>query len=221
MKYKAALFDYDGTIVDSNGVIVASWNYMCNKFIGHQLPEEMLVKTFGLPLLDAFRAVADEYGLEVTDDLLKEMDKAYTGYQYEHTLQGYPTFDGMIDLIKRLHAEGVKLAIVTSRRKKSLYEGLERYGILDCFDSIICDESTNIHKPEAEPALLACRGCNVDPKDALMIGDSRFDIACGNNAGCSSCFVNWSFSNTREQVEEFSPATYYVDNAEEIFNIII
>ena len=219
-KYKAVLFDYDGTIVDSNSVIVQSWNYMCNKFVGHELPKEMLVKTFGLPLLDAFRAVAKEYGLKVDDETIKAMDEAYTSYQYMHTLEGYPTFPGMIDLVKRLHEEGIKVAIVTSRRKKSLYEGLERYGIADCFDAIICDESTDIHKPQPMPAILACEGCGVDFKDALMVGDSRFDIACGNNAGCDTCFVNWSFSNTKEEVEAYSPATYYVGSSEEIYEIV-
>ena len=221
MKYKAVLFDYDGTIVDSNQVIVESWNYMTKKFVGEVLPTSMLIKTFGLPLIDAFKMVAADYGLEVTDDLLKQMDEAYSGYQYQQTIDGYPTFPGMIDLIKNLHKEGVKLGIVTSRRKKSLYEGLKRYGVLECFDAIICDESTDIHKPEPEPALLACQQAGVEPKDALMVGDSRFDIACGNRAGCDSCFVNWSFSNTRAQVEEFSPATYYIDKAEEIFNIVM
>ena len=102
MKYKAVLFDYDGTIVDSNQVIVESWNYMTKKFVGEVLPTDMLIKTFGLPLIDAFKHVAKDYGLEVTEELLHEMDKAYSGYQYEHTLDGYPTFPGMIELIKKL-----------------------------------------------------------------------------------------------------------------------
>lgn len=221
MRYEAVLFDYDGTIVDSNPVIVASWQHMAKKFIGHEIPEDILRKTFGLLLMDGFKVIANEYGLPSDEKTLHEMDVTYSSYQKEHIVGGYPVFPGMIELIKDLHRAGVKLGIVTSRRMKSVHEGLEDYGIKDCFSFVVCAETTNIHKPNGYPAKLCCEKLLVDPKDAVMVGDSKYDIACGNNAGCSSIFVNWSFSNTKEDIEEYSKATYYVDSAKEIFDIVV
>lgn len=219
MKYKAILFDYDGTVVDSNKVIMSSWQHMAHEFIGHDIPMELCIKTFGIPLKEGMEFMAKEYGLPQDAQSIEKMTASYTSYQKEHSLGAYPDFPGMVDLIKKLYKDGFKLGIVTSRKKPSLFEGLELYDIKDCFMSIISDESTSVHKPLPDPALLCLKELGVDAKDAIMIGDSKYDIACGNNAGTDSCFVTWSFCNTIEDVNNYSPATYYVSTAEELENV--
>ena len=221
-KYKAVLFDYDGTVADSNQVIVDSWQYMAGKLLGTQFSKEEIVKTFGLTLKEAMFNAAIEHNYPSDEEHVAEMMKVYRSYQFEKLDgAGYPEFPGMVNLIKKLYDAGIKLGIVTSRGMDSLVPGLKFLGVEECFSYLVTCDTTDIHKPNPEPALLCCKGLGEEPKDCLMVGDSRFDIACGNNAGCESCFVSWSFSNAKEDVEAFSPATYYVDSAEEILDIVL
>jgi len=221
-KYKAVLFDYDGTVADSNQVIVDSWQFMARKIIGHELGHEEIIKSFGLTLYQAMVDIAKDYNLPTDEDSIQNMMTLYRSYQNDCLSgAGYPEFPGMVKLIKDLHKEGIKLGIVTSRGTDSLVPGLEYLGINDCFEYLVTCDTTNVHKPDKEPAILCCKGLGVEANEAIMVGDSRFDIACGNNAGCDSIFVSWSFSNTKDDVEKYSPATYYVDSAKEIFDIVI
>lgn len=221
-KYKAVLFDYDGTVANSNQIIVDSWQYMASKLIGAPLTHDEIVKTFGLVLREAMYNCAVAHNLPTDDASIDNMMYTYRSYQFEQLGNcGYPEFPGMVKLIKDLYAAGIKLGIVTSRGSDTLVPNLEYLGVRECFDYLVTCDTTDIHKPNPEPALLCCKGLGVEPKDAIMIGDSRFDIACGNNAGCDSCFVSWSFSNTRADIEAFSPATYYIDKAEEFLDIVL
>ena len=219
-KYKAVLFDYDGTIADSNKIISESWQHLGQVYLGKPFPNEIFLKTFGLTLIDSMVMIAHEYGFPDDPDSIEKMRACYSEYQYSHYSAGYPVFPGMVELIKKLHQDGIKLGIVTSRLRNSLCEGLELHNIKECFGSIICAESTEIHKPDPYPAQLCLKELGVKPEEAIMIGDSKYDIACGNNAGCDSCFVKWSFSNTQEEINEYSPSTYSIETAEEFYKLV-
>ncbi len=67
-----------------------------------------------------------------------------------------------------------------------------------------------------DPALICCRELGIDPCDALMIGDSVFDLQCGNNAGCDSCFVSWSFATPMEKALSEGHPTFVIDSMEQL-----
>jgi len=219
-RYKAVLFDFDGTVVDSNQIIIDSWQNVAKNMLGHEMSLDLVFSTFGRPLEDGYKVVAKATGIAPTEENFAKMHKLYTGYQADNIKAPFPAFPGMIELVKKLHKDGIKLGVVTSRREVSLTNGLTSHDIYDCFDFLVCMETTTIHKPDPYPATLCCEKLGVKPKDAVMVGDSVYDIACGNNAGCDSIFVNWSMSFTKKDVDAYSPATYYVDTAEEIYDIV-
>ena len=217
MKYKAFLFDNDGTLTDSNKLIVESWQYMARKLIGHEVGLDEVYESFGRPLDDVMEDVVKRYNLNCT---YADLCDTYREYQVKHSKGGIPVFDGIPETLDALNDLGIKLGVVTSRINDSVEEILKETGIFDNFDAIIGAYDTNIHKPNPEPALLCCQKLGVDPKDALMIGDAVYDIQCGHNAGCKTCFVAWSACTTLEQAIEGSHPDYIVYSPQELLDLV-
>ena len=199
-KYRAMLFDYDGTLVDTNQLIVDSWNYMYKRHFGGVLTGDDVKWTFGMILRDAIDEQMQRMGHSGYD--LDEIVESYREFQRKPDATPAPPFEGVPELLAELGKRGVLLGIVTSRAQETLMKGLAKYGLTDTFGFIVCAETTQIHKPRPEPALICCEGLGVKPEDSLMVGDSVFDLQCGNNAGCDSAFVTWSFATSREKAEK-------------------
>ncbi len=216
MKFKAFLFDNDGTLTDSNKLIVESWQYMARTLIGHEVGLDEIYESFGRPLEDVMVSVVEKYDLACT---YEDLCNVYRDYQINHSKDAIPVFSGIPEALDSLNDLGIKLGVVTSRVNDSVEQILKETGIFDNFDAIIGAYDTHIHKPNPEPALLCCKKLGIDPKDALMIGDAVYDIRCGHNAGCKTCFVAWSACTTLEQAIEARP-DYIVYNPSELLDLV-
>ena len=211
-KYKAFLFDFDGTLIDTNGYIIDSWTYASEKIFGEmRFDVSFLATNFGTPLEYAVEDTINEYGIE--GYTVEEVCALYREYQQKNPGKIGKAFEGIPELLKGLKEKGVKIGIVTSRTKQTTVDALVLNGIDKYFDRIISVEDTEIHKPLPEPCLLCCEKLGVDPSEALMIGDSKWDIACGNNAGCGSALVSWSFAQKDEGLEGVEKPDYVIEKA--------
>ena len=221
-KYKAVLFDFDGTLIDTNGFILDSWKYASQKIFGE---EEMrfdpayLATHFGTPLEFAVEETIRDYGIEGYS--VAEVCALYREYQKNNQDKFGVPFPGIAELLPALKERGVKLGIVTSRTRQTTIDALARNGLDVYFDAFIAEEDTEIHKPLPEPCLFCCRKLGVDPGDALMVGDSKWDVACGNNAGCGSALVSWSFAQKAEGLEGVEKPDYVIEKAEDILDLTV
>jgi len=217
-KYKAMLFDYDGTLADTNQIIVNAWNYVAKKYLtGKQFELEDLTKYFGKPLREAVILTSQKYGII---DEPENIEAVYRGYQQDHPEDMEGLFPGLETVLNKLKEEGILLGIVTSRGGDSLVLGLESMGVLNLFDAFVSCDDTDIHKPDPTPCLLCCEKLGVDPSEAIMIGDSKHDIECGNRAGAATCFVGWSFCTKKEDLEGLSIPTFFVNDASELIQLV-
>ncbi|MDD2217273.1 MAG: HAD-IIIA family hydrolase [Eubacteriales bacterium] len=208
-KIKAVLFDFDGTIADTEKIILDSWQEVFRRAEGIERPAEEIYKTYGEPLFITmqrfFGEKADEY------------IKIYRDYQSTIFLDEVRMYPGVEELIKRLKSKGYMAAIVTSRLKKSTYEILDKYGLADIFDVIITCEDTEKNKPDPEPALLALERLKIDPQNAVLIGDSSYDMGCGLNAGVKTVLVGWSVSF--DEALGYNP-DYIIEKAEDLEGVL-
>lgn len=216
-KYKAMLFDYDGTIMDTNQLIESSWQHMANVVLGRKLEEEEYIHTYGIPLLKCMDDFAKKHK---TKESGAELAAIYTAYQRQHDSENISLFEGIKELLDALQAKGIKSGIVTSRLKDSTVAGLIRFGLSDYFNALVTADDTDIHKPNPEPALLCCEKLGVDPQDAIMVGDSVYDLLCGKNAGCASCFVEWSVCATKEEAIRRASPDFIVKHPVQLVEII-
>lgn len=181
---KAVLFDFDGTLINTNNLIIESFKYALKKVDNIIVPSEKIVKTFGEPLKMCLTDLSESN----PDELMKK----YKEYNESHHDKMAREFKGVKEGLKELKNMGIKTGIVTSKIKTMANRGLKLIGIEKYIDVIITSEDTEKHKPFGDPAATACELLNVMPEEAVMVGDSHNDILCGKNAGCYTALVKYT-----------------------------
>ncbi|MCI5698712.1 MAG: HAD family hydrolase [Clostridiales bacterium] len=222
MKKTTFLFDFDGTLADTNQIVIDSWQHTFKAVKGNPGDEKWIISTFGEPL---WLSMENAFPGEDVD----EMIEIYREYQKQHYKEEIRPFPGMVDVIRELKRRGHKVGVITSRLRPTTEQGLKAFGIFNEIDAIVCAGETEKHKPNPEPALLGLKKLNSAKEDAVMIGDSDFDIICANRAGITSAMVDWAIADcsdtTGPQVasEELIPKEnvpdIFIKEAEEILNL--
>lgn len=207
---KAVLFDLDGTLIDTNNLIIQSFKYTLKKYFNRDVPESELVMYFGEPLLDTFaRYDKDNAHMLVT-----------TYKTHNETIHDELTKEiaGAKETLQELRALGIKTGVVTSKLRPVAERGLNLFNLKELMDVFISPENTSKHKPEPEPVLKACEILGILPEEALMVGDSHFDILCGKNAGAKTCLVKYT-AQPLEKIMQHNP-DYAIDKINDILDII-
>jgi pyrophosphatase PpaX len=206
---KAILFDLDGTLINTNDLIIKSFKYAFKKHFNKDISREEVVKTFGEPLRDAMERYDKENA-----DLLLSIFRSFNESNHDELAS---KFKGVEEGLKALKEMGIKLAIVTSKRKRMALRGLKLIDAYKYIDIMVCPEDTEKHKPLGDPALKACELLNILPKEAIMVGDSHNDILCGKNAGCKTCLVKYTALSLKDLME-YKP-DYIIDSIENLTQI--
>jgi phosphoglycolate phosphatase len=198
---QAVVFDLDGTLIDSAGDIARALNAaMQNRgfppfemtkvkeMIGGGIPKliERAFLSHGLTRVDLMPVVADFMAAYSADPIA-----ATTLY------------DGALPLLRRLHADGVKIALCTNKEQQISKDILRRLGIHHFFASIVGERDGLPRKPDPEPLLLALRELGVAPGQAVMVGDSGADSGTAKAAGVPIVLVSYGYSHT--PVAELAP----------------
>ena len=207
---KAILFDLDGTLINTNRLIIESFKYAIKTHLNMEMKEEKIVRFFGEPLVKSMNSI-DPENAEGLITAFKSFNESKHDELAEH-------YEGTVEAIKILKNRGIKLGIVTSKRQIMTERSLKLIKVYDDMDVIITPEDTDKHKPDGAPALLACEKLGVLPEEALMVGDSIYDVQCGKNAGNMTCIVTYS-SFSMEELLSHKP-DYVIDNISELVHII-
>ncbi len=210
MKIDTVLFDLDGTVLDTNNLIVQSFQHTYRTISGIEKDRDYIVKSFGEPLVATM-----EREFDIPSE---EAIKIYREFHYDSFENLIDIFPGMDQVVGNLFHEGYKLGVVTSRLRNTTVLGLKKYNLLDYFQCIITADDTNKHKPDPEPIHMALEKLLSKPEQTLMVGDSLFDIKCAHNAGVKSAIVTWSELSQEEYMME-SP-DYIIEKAEDIIKIL-
>lgn len=181
------LFDFDGTIMDTNEIIIESWQTTFRKLRGKEADRDVLLKTFGEPLeatmLGFFPNVPLEESLEI-----------YRDYQRKYFIPSIRLFPGVRELLDALSQQKTKMALVTSRLKFTTDQALEHFDIGKYFQYVVTADDVNRHKPDPLCANLALEALDAQSEQTIMLGDSPLDIMCARNAGVHPVLVSWSMT---------------------------
>ena len=207
------LFDFDGTLVNTNDLIIASWQYTYKHYLGHEVSLEHIVASFGevLPLTMA---------REFPDVDVDEACNVYRDYQLHVAEEMIKTFEGIPDLLKELNARGYRVAIVTSRTRESALRYLDMLEISGYFEDLVTCDDTNKHKPDPEPILVCLRKLGVSANEAVMVGDSPFDMKCANNAGVKSVLVDWRITDSEKAVISDAVVDYEIATPMDLIDVL-
>jgi len=210
MSIKNILFDLDGTLLDTNELIIQSFKHTYKLHLNKHVHKEEIIKSFGEILKITIDREFGEYS--------EEAIKTYRGFQVGNFKKLIAIHNGVGEGVKELHRLGYKLGIVTSRLNESAVRGLKHFGLLDYFESIISADDTEIHKPDPTPALMALAQLGGKRSETIIVGDSPFDILCGKNAGITSVAVGWS-ALPKDIILRCEP-NYVVESMEELMVLI-
>lgn len=212
-KINTVLFDFDGTIMNTNNVIIQSWQHTFRTVEGKERPIEEIVKTFGEPLAITMKKVLPQIPEE-------EGIAIYRGYHFDKFAELITVFPGVLELLGDLKEKEYKVGLVTSRLWNTTKIGLEKFDMGKYFDTIVTCDDTNKHKPDPEPVNIALERLNAKPPEAIMLGDSMFDILCARNAGVRAALVGWALAVSDEEKIGANAPDHILERAEDLFNII-
>lgn len=185
MALRAVLLDFDGTFLDSVELVLAAFRHTFTVHHGAPPPDEAWLRGIGTPLLTQLRELARP------EDDVDELLETYRGYALEHHDRLARPFEGMPEAVRDLRERGLKLAIVTSKRRIGIARGLRPSGMLDAFDVWVCPEDVTHPKPHPESVLSALDQLGVEPADAIFVGDSPHDMKAGRAAGVPTGAARW------------------------------
>jgi len=182
---RATLFDFDGTLVDTTDLIYQSMRHAAGEVLGREISREVLMANVGQPLPRQMELLSAEHA-----EALLASYRLHNEENHDALIKEFP---GVEESLARLHAAGVRVAVVTSKRRFSVDMALKTFpGLGKVVDQWVTMEDTTEHKPRPEPLLkgLELLG-NVPRKQAAYVGDSPFDVAAAKAAGVRSVAVSW------------------------------
>ena len=207
------LWDFDGTLLDTNDVILESWQHTYEHYYGKRMSVEHITKCFGEPLLVTMER-------EFPDVPPKESAEVYREYQKDRAYTWARSIPGVFELVEYLKGKGYKQCIVTSRTTESTLRYLELFNKGHLFDGLVTCDDTDRHKPEPEPILLGLEKMNCSKDEALMVGDGVFDIKCANNAGVKSVLVGWRITDPGNSMIQDAVYDYETETPEDLKKLI-
>lgn len=194
-----AIFDIDGTLVDSRASIFRAATEAARD-IGAPEPEyDRVRKIVGLSLDEAMRTLEPDLDAPTLAAFVAGFRASFARMHAE----GYqePLYDGALDHLRRLHRDGWRLALATGQNRKGVTRNLAREGWADLFISSHCADD-GPGKPDPSMLFAALRACDVRPEYAVMIGDTAHDARMARNAGIAAVGVSWGFHTVEEQRAE-------------------
>ncbi|KPV58125.1 pyrophosphatase [Paenibacillus sp. A3] len=208
---QTVLFDLDGTIVDTNELIIQSFLHTFEGITAEPVTREHIVPNMGRPLIEQMVFFS---GREQVDDLVQK----YRAFNIAHHDELVREFPYVRETLAKLHAAGVKLGVVTSKIRQTTEMGLKLTGLYDYFGTIVTVDDVGKAKPNPEGIHKAVRELGGDLSSALMVGDSHYDIEAAHNAGIPSVAVAWSLKGT-EYLKQYNP-THIIQDMRDIVPIV-
>ncbi|MBD8027805.1 pyrophosphatase PpaX [Ureibacillus sp. Re31] len=207
---KALLFDFDGTLLDTNELILQTFMHVLEeRFPGQYSPKDCM-NFMGPSLKETFE--------QLTPNEVEEMIAKYRQWNETHHDELVKEFDGVIPTLEQLKEQGIRLAIVSTKRNETIEKGLKLMGAKHLFEFWIGTDDVKRVKPDPEPVLLALERLGVSKEDAMMIGDNYHDIQAGKNAGVKTAGVAWSLKG-EEFLQQFNP-DYMLHHMSDLLTIV-
>ncbi|MGG3281256.1 pyrophosphatase PpaX [Paenibacillus solani] len=209
---ETVLFDLDGTIIDTNELIISSFLHVFEAQAPGPLTREQIIPHMGTTLEQQLQTFSG--GVEDVNSLVK----AYRSFNSLHHDEMVKPFPHVNEVVERLHRHGLTLGIVTTKIRPSTMMTLEKFDLERFMSAVITVNDVEQPKPHPEPVLTAVERLGANPATTLMIGDSPVDIQSAKAAGVKAAAVAWSLKG-EEKLMEYDP-DFILKDMRDLYGII-
>jgi len=179
MKYRTILFDIDGTLLDSQELVLRGYETALAAH-GHSVPRTDLTRVLGMTLEHGYNALLPAH---------PHLHEAMVDIHKQHSIDNVDlisTFPRMEEVLAELKARGLQLAAVTNRKPWVGVDIFSNTSLRNYIDLLVTANDVTNPKPHPEPLLLALNKLQSQPHQAMMVGDSDSDILAGKAAGVTT-----------------------------------
>jgi pyrophosphatase PpaX len=206
MRCETVLFDLDGTLIDSGGLILSSFQHATRTVLGREIPEEELMAEVG-----GFGLAAQMSAFDA--DRVDELVRVYREHN-QGIYRQVQAFPGVQSLLERLLDDDRRLGVVTVKARATVDVTFEVLPLLRYFDVVVTGDDTERHKPDPEPLLLALERLGATASSAAYVGDSPFDIRAARAAGMIAIAAAWGGIHPLSRLEAEEPDVVVHEPAE-------
>ena len=186
MRYPVFIFDWDGTLVDSESHIVASLSYAAKQLRLPDLGHHKYKNIIGLGMKEALQTLYPS----LCDKDVERMRQAYAEFFFQSEMTEENLFAGVIDTLEGMKERGISLAVATGKSRNGLNVALKATGLGRFFDIERCADETR-SKPHPMMLQEICAYYGKQAEDCVMVGDTVYDLEMALTIGMDSIGVSY------------------------------
>lgn len=213
-KYDLAVFDMDGTLFDSADTIyhaaIKTFDALGMKNVN--FPRDRFETQIGAHFADIFH----DFGIVVPD--IEHYIDIYKGIYFDF-IDDTKFYPGIPELLDSLKDSGVKLGLLTTKNQHQTERIADHFNLHQWFEVLMGRKPGIKIKPDPEPLEIIISHFGADKTGTVMIGDTEFDIGCGQNAGVDTIALGFGYRD-KQSLLDLKP-TYYANTVEELAKIVL
>lgn len=214
-KFKAVLFDLDGTLINTINDLGNATNYMLKTF---SYPQHD-IESYKMKVGNGMRKLM-ERSLPKNHRTDEEIEKAlgvFMPYYIEHSADETVPYEDIIPLLNELKLKNIKTAVVTNKAHISAVDLVDKF-FKNLVDTVVGQTDKLPTKPSPDMVFAVTEALSVLPKECIFVGDSSVDMLTAKASGAYAVGVTWGFRSKQELIE--SGADVIIDNPLEILNLL-
>lgn len=210
MSIQLVIFDLDGTLIDSRMDITNALNYALEPYSFAQLSVEDTVKIIGEGITRLIEKLVGEREIPMKADVTER----FLAYYTQHILDCTKEYPGVRDTLEKLTS--YQKAVISNKKESLSRRALEGLGLLHYFDVIIGSDTTPERKPSPLPILRLLAELHVQSREAIIVGDSNYDVDAGKAAGITTVAVTYGY-RPREVIAH---ADFLIDRMDDLVPLL-
>lgn len=213
--YKLAIFDFDGTLVDSAPGIVEVMKEVVEEYNFSHETLELWSHLIGVPLKRQTQILFPDH----PDEFHEEVTNRYRDIYDTKALEICPLFPGLEEMLQELSKAEIIITIASSKRRHLIDYVLEHHSLTHYFKMVVGAAEVTRHKPDPESVHITMEKLGIGPEHTVVIGDSSFDLEMARAAGVDAIGVTTGI-HTREHLSKSEPA-FIVSGLNEVKELIL
>lgn len=213
--HRLIIFDFDGTLADTVGGILATANIMAKMFNKKPFSRKKIALTIGTGLANFLWGLfPGEYQKRGKEKMIKIYRKIYD----KKYVVGLRTFPGVNETLRALKQKKIKLVIVSNKLKRYVVGIVKRMGAMRYFDAVMGSSEQKFMKPNPWSITFYMKKYGVKRGEVMMVGDSQYDVETGKRAKVTTVFLTHGYADMKI-VRKLKPE-YYLNNIKGLIKII-